>query len=93
MAAALNHSSHGKGIEMRIQPNPVPDGLFRDESLDGILLARCNHCAPSVVLFVQQQTGIEKPDFIAGRIVSGGAAGRNVLEASAVSDGRCGGTL
>lgn len=89
----LNHSSHGKGIEMRIQPNPVPDGLFGDDNLDGILLALCNHYAPYVIPFVQQQTDIEKPDFLAVRIVSGGAAGRYVLEAYAVSDGRCGGTL
>lgn len=89
----LNHASHGKGIEMRIQPNPVPEGLFGDGSLDDLLLALCNHYAPSVIPFVQQQTDIEEPDFIAVRVVSGGAVGRYVLEAYAISDGRCGGVL
>jgi hypothetical protein len=89
-SGVLNHSSHGKGIEMRIQPNPVPEGLFGDANLDDLLLALCNHYAPSVIPFVQQQTDIEAPDFIAVRIVSGGALGRYVLETYTVSDGRCG---
>ena len=89
----LNHSSHGEGIEMRIQPDPVPEGLFGNENLDDLLLALCNHYAPSVIPFVQQQTDIEEPNFIAVRIVSGGAVGRYVLETYAISDRQCGGTL
>ena len=89
----LNHSSRGKGIEMRIQPDPVPEGLFSDDNLDDLLLALCNHYAPSVIPFVQQQTDIKEPDFIAVRIVSGGAVGRYVLEAYAVANGRCGAAL
>lgn len=89
----LNHSSHGKGIEMRIQPDPVPKDLFGGDSLDDLLLALCNHYAPSVIPFVQQQTDIEQPEFVAVRIVSGGAAGRYVLEAYAIADGRCGAAL
>ena len=89
----LNHSAHGKGIEMRIQPDPVPEGLFGDDDLDDLLLALCNHFAPSVIPFVQQQTDIAQPDFIAVRVVSGGVVGRYVLEAYAISDGRCGAAL
>ncbi|WP_299684990.1 hypothetical protein [uncultured Tateyamaria sp.] len=89
----LSHSSHGKGIEMRIQPDPIPKGLFGNENLDDFLLALCNHYAPSVIPFVLQQTGIEDPNFIAVRIVSGGAVGRYVLETYAISDGQCGETL
>lgn len=89
----LNHSSHGKGIEMRIQPDPVPEGIFSGDNLDDLLLALCNHYAPSVIPFVQQQTDIEHPDFIAVRIVSGGAVGRYVLKAYAIADGRCGPAL
>lgn len=89
----LNHSSHGKGIEMRIQPDPVPEGLFGGDNLDDLLLALCNHYAPSVIPFVLQQTDIEQPDFIAVRIVSGGAVGRYVLEAYAIADVRCGAAL
>ena len=89
----LNHSSHGKGIEMRIQPDPVPNGLFGNENLDDLLLALCNHYAPSVIPFVQQKTDIEEPNFIAVRLVSGGALGRYVLETFAISDGRCEGVL
>ncbi len=89
----LNHSSHGKGIEMRIQPDPVPEGLFGGDDLDDLLLALCNHYAPSVIPFVQQQTDIEQPEFIAVRIVSGGAVGRYVLEAYAIEDGLCGAAL
>lgn len=89
----LNDSSRGKGIEMRIQPVPVPEGLFGSDNLDDLMLALCNHYAPSVIPFVQQKTGIEQPDFIAVRIVSGGAVGRYVLEAYAIADGRCGDAL
>lgn len=92
-SGVLNHSSHGKGIEMRIQPDPLPEDLFSGDNLDGLLLALCNHYAPSVIPFVQQQTDIEQPEFIAVRIVSGGAAGRFVLEAYAIADGRCGAAL
>jgi hypothetical protein len=88
-----SHSSHGEGIEMRIQPDPIPNGLFGNENLDDLLMALCNHYAPSVIPFVQQQTGIEEPNFIAVRIVSGGGVGRDVLETFAISDGQCGGTL
>lgn len=89
----LNHSSHGKGIEMRIQPEPVPAGLFSADNLDDLLRTLCNHYAPSVIPFVQQQTDIEKPDFVAVRIVSGGALGQYVLEIFVISDGRCGTAL
>ena len=34
----LNHSSHGKGIEMRIKPDPILEGLFGNENLDDLLL-------------------------------------------------------
>lgn len=88
-----SHSSHGKGIEIRIQPDPVPDGLFGNERIDELLLAICNHYAPSVIPFMKQKTDIENPDFIALRVVSGGAVGRYVLEAFAISDGQCGGVL
>lgn len=89
----LNHSSHGKGIEMRIQPEPVPAGLFSADNLDDLLRTLCNHYAPSVIPFVQQQTDIEKPDFVAVRIVSGGAVGQYVLKTFVISDGRCGTAL
>ena len=78
---------------MRTQPDPVPEGLFGGDNLDDLLLALCNHYAPSVIPFVLQQTDIEQPDFIAVRIVSGGAVGRYVLEAYAIADGRCGAAL
>ncbi|XDA98735.1 hypothetical protein AB1M95_02175 [Sulfitobacter sp. LCG007] len=78
---------------MRIKPDPVPNGLFGSENLDDLLLALCNHYAPSVIPFVQQQTDIEEPNFVAVRIVSGGEVGRYVLETFAISDGRCGGAL
>lgn len=92
-SGVLTHSSHGRGIEMRIQPDPIPNGLFGNKDLDDLLLALCNHYAPSVIPYVQQQTDIEEPNFIAVRIVSGGAVGRYVLETYAISDGQCGGVL
>ncbi|MBO9454924.1 hypothetical protein J7376_02555 [Paracoccus sp. R12_1] len=85
----LTHSSHGKGIEMRIQPDPVPKGLFGSDNLDDLILALCNHYAPSVIPFVQQQADIEDPDFISVRLISGGAFGRYVLARYAISDGQC----
>ena len=78
---------------MRIKPDPAPNGLFGSENLDDLLLALCNHYAPSVIPFVQQQTDIEEPNFVAVRIVSGGEVGRYVLETFAISDGQCGGAL
>ena len=92
-AGVLNHSSHGKGIEMRIQPDPVPEGLFGGDDLGDLLLALCNHYAPTVIPFVQQKTDIEQPEFVAVRIVSGGAVGRYVLKAYSIADGRCGPAL
>ncbi|KUP93477.1 hypothetical protein TRIHO_16860 [Tritonibacter horizontis] len=78
---------------MRIQPDPVPNGLFGSENVDDLLLALCNYYAPSVIPFVQQQTGIEDPNFIAVRVVSGDVVGRYVLETYAISDGKCGEAL
>ncbi|PJI86280.1 hypothetical protein BC777_2648 [Yoonia maricola] len=92
-AGVLNHSSYGTGIEMRIQPDPVPEGLFGDDNVDELLLALCNHYAPSVIPFVRQQTDIEQPNFIAVRVVSGGAFGRYILEAYTIADGRCGAAI
>lgn len=89
----LSHSSRGEGIEMRIQPDPIPNGLFGSESFDDLLLALCNRYAPSVIPFVQKKMGIEDPNFIAVRIVSGAAVGRYVLETYAISDGECGEAL
>ncbi|MCV6586872.1 MAG: hypothetical protein OIF47_15180 [Marinibacterium sp.] len=89
----LSHPAHGEGIEMRIQPDPVPDGLFRSDTLDDLMLMLCNHFAPYAIPFVQTKMGIEDPDFIAVRIVSESRVGRYVLETYAISDGRCGGTL
>ncbi|MCP4206093.1 MAG: hypothetical protein GY767_03465 [Shimia sp.] len=88
-----SHSSYGDGIEMRIQPDPIPSGLFSNDNLDELLLALCNHYAPSVIPFVQQQADIEDPNFVAVRIVSGGAVGRYILETYAITDGRCGRVL
>lgn len=78
---------------MRIQPNPVPIGLFENDNLDDLLFALCNHYAPSVIPFLRQKTDIENPDFIAVRIVSRGAVGRYILEKYAISGGQCGGAL
>ncbi len=89
----LNHSSHGKGIEMRIKPEPFPDGLFGNENLGKLLLSLCNYYAPSVIPFVKQKTDIETPDFIAVRIVSGGVVGQYVLQAYTISDDKCGDEL
>lgn len=92
-SGVLNHSLHGKGIEMRIEPEPFPDGLFGNENLDKLLLSLCNHYAPSVIPFVKQKTDIGIFDFIAVRIVSGGVVGRYVLQAYTISDDKCGDKL
>ena len=85
----LNHSKHGKGIEMRIKPDPLPNGLFGNKNLDKLLLSLCKHYAPSVIPFVKQKTNIGTPDFIAVRIISGGQTGRYVLQAYTISDNQC----
>lgn len=87
------HSTHGKGIEMRIQPSPIPEGLFDSENLDDLMLSLCNYYAPSVIPFVMEQRDVKDPAFVSVRIVSGGAFGRYVLETYTISDGRCGGVL
>lgn len=61
----LNHSSCGEGIDMRIKPDPVPDGLFGGNDFDNLMLALCNHYAPTVIPYVIEQSGIEAPEFIA----------------------------
>jgi hypothetical protein len=85
----LDHTTHGQGIEMRIKPEPFPNGLFDSDDLSGLAAELCKHYAPSVIPYVQQQTDIGTPDFIAVRIVSGGAFGRYFLQAYAISDDTC----
>jgi hypothetical protein len=89
----LNHSSHGQGIEMRIKPDPSPEGLFDSDNLGDIMSRLCRHYAPSVIPYVQEQTGLETPDFIAVRLISGGGFGRYVLQAYVIADGGCGDEL
>ena len=50
---------------MRIKPDPVPDGLFGGNDFDNLMLALCNHDAPTVIPYVIEQSGIEAPEFIA----------------------------
>jgi hypothetical protein len=85
----LDHTSHGHGIEMRIKPEPFPNGLFDSDDLSGLTAELCKHYAPSVIPYLQQQTDIGTPDFIAVRIVSGGTFGRYFLQAYTISDGTC----
>jgi hypothetical protein len=56
---------YGEGIETRIKPDPVPDGLFGGNDFDNLMLALCNHYAPTVIPYVIEQSGIEAPEFIA----------------------------
>jgi len=92
-SGVLNHSTHGRGIEIRIEPEPFPVGLFENEDLDKLLLSLCNYYAPHVVPFVMQKADIETPDFVAVRIVSGGMFGQFVLQAYAISVDKCGDEL
>lgn len=89
----LNHSLHGKGIEMRIKPDPVPDGLFSGENLTEVMSALCNHFAPSVIPFVKEKAGLTTPNFIAVRVISGGFFGKYVSQAFEVSNDGCGAEL
>ena len=86
----LNHSSRGNGIEMRIQPDPVLDVFFGNENLDDLVLAICNHYAPSVIPFVQQKFDIKEPDFITVRIISGGSVGIYRLNFYEIKNRHCG---
>ncbi len=89
----LNHPSYGQGIEMRIKPEPFPEGLFDSDNLGDIMSSLCRYYAPSVIPYVQEQTAIETPDFIAVRLISGGGFGRYVLQAYEIADGGCGDEL
>ena len=89
----LSHSLHGKGVEMRIQADPVPNDFFDKEDIGDILLDLCNYYAPTVLPFVRNKMQIEDPDFIAVRVISGGFLGRYVLERYAIADGQCGEVL
>jgi hypothetical protein len=42
--------------------------------LDDLLSGLCNHYAPFVIPYVQEQTGLEDSEFIAVRLISGGTA-------------------
>ncbi|WP_368186347.1 hypothetical protein [Aestuariibius sp. HNIBRBA575] len=87
------HSVHGRGAEMRIQPIPVPEGLFQDERLDGLMHGLCNHFAPLVIPHLKKNMDIETFDFISVRIVSGGVFGRFVLTAYEITEDGCGDPL
>ena len=89
----LDHSAHGLGVELRIQPNPVPEGLFQHEGLSEVMAAMCDHYAPLAIPYVQEQTGLGEPDFVAVRVITGGAFGRYALQAYEVTDGDCGDEL
>ena len=90
-SGVLRHSTHGEGIEMRITPNPVPEGLFGGSvDLANLLAALCGHYAPSVIPFVRERAEIADPRFVAVRITTGGTFGRFALQAFKIKDGTCG---
>jgi hypothetical protein len=39
--------------------------LFGGNDFDNLMLALCNHYAPTVIPYVIEQSGIEAPEFIA----------------------------
>ena len=93
-AGILNHPRHGRGIEMRIKPTPMPDGLFEDEAVFGLMASLCDHYAPIVISFVRDQGGLSVPDFVAVRLISGnGSTGQYVLQAYTIDDLQCGDAL
>ena len=56
----VKHSVHGEGVEIRIKPEPIPEGLFdQDADLVQIFRELCSHYAPSVVPFVMEKVDIE----------------------------------
>ncbi|MEO1307445.1 MAG: hypothetical protein AAFV38_05815 [Pseudomonadota bacterium] len=89
----LKHSTHGTGIEMRIKPDPMPEGLFDMPGLPELMSVLCDHYAPSVIPFVTSKTELEMPEFIAVRVISGGVFGRYALTTYAISDNECGDEL
>ena len=90
----VKHSVHGEGVEIRIKPEPIPEGLFdQDADLVQIFRELCSHYAPSVVPFVMEKVDIEAPEYVAVRIVSGKAFGRYILQAFEFSDNTCGDEL
>lgn len=93
-AGILNHPIHGRGIEMQIKPDIMPEGLFEDEAVFGLMASLCDHYAPVVISFVRDQTGMTAPDFVAVRLLSGdGAISSYLLQAYTIVDLQCGEVL
>ncbi|MEO0938115.1 MAG: hypothetical protein AAFY38_08170 [Pseudomonadota bacterium] len=87
------HSTHGTGIEMRVELTDAPPDFFTSDALEPAMQHMCAQFAPSVVPWVKQQTGLESADFIAVRVVTGGILGRYALERYALTANGCGSAL
>ncbi|RVU38924.1 hypothetical protein EOI86_06575 [Hwanghaeella grinnelliae] len=93
-SGVLVDTAHGKGVEMRIQPEPMVDGLFDSPEIGRIMVLLCNHYVPYVLPYVTEKFDMDKADFISVRLLSGGAVfGRYIQEFYAVSDDGCGAAL
>lgn len=93
-AGVFTHSTYGQGIEMRIKPVPMEDGLFDDPNIVRIMAIVCNHYAPSVVPYVKNKLGLDAADFIAVHLISGGKVfGQYIVEFFTLENDRCGAAL
>ena len=90
---ALTHAIYGRGIEIRVQPSPMPedgiDGSVISEALAGI----CQHYAPVVIPHVQAATGLENATFVAVRVIEDGSLEHYRLKAFRLAHGTCGAPL
>ena len=87
-------SSRGKGIEMRIVPEPMVDGLFDSPQIEKTMSAICQHYAPHVIPYIKSKFDIEQVEFLSVRIISGGKPlGQYIQEYYAVAGDGCGDPL
>jgi len=86
----LNHTTHGEGVVIVVQPKAMPAGGFQSPEITGAVDQLCDAFGPRALELVEEQAGLSDPDFVGVRIISGGAFGRYFFQAYAVVGGGCG---
>lgn len=89
-AGVMRHNIHGTGVEIRILPNPMPEG-----GLKGIKQPTfanvCKFYAPKIIPLVKERMGTSDVKFVGVRMVSSQAGfGIYVLQIFAIEKNLCG---
>lgn len=88
--ALLTHMVYGKGIEIRVRPDPLPAGGLHDEAVSAALQGICEYYAPVVVPHVEERLQLADAKFVAVRVVSADGLDDYRLRAFHLNGQNCG---